>query len=388
MRFSLKREPMKTISVAFICIFLLLLCSCATEDSIRPQLPAHVTMNKEAGRGGHLIVTLRLENGEEVPFQVDTGAPITVFDKSLEPKLGKRLGTTTILMPGSDSQKSGIYRSPKLYLGDIPLATAGNALVYDLKRPMGILGMDCLRHYCLQLDFEAGQMRFLDHNQMDAAKLGKAFPLTFSGVGPQGKFVLPFIHQDSLIGATTNLLIDTGCNIDGLVEEGAIKGLAVILPECIWEGETCTNLIVAAVNHVNALGLSFLARHLVTFDFPKQTMYLKQTSGGPLAGDIMMEISDSEKRASAEYLEGLKKKGQLPGLSKDDQGAVYFESYFNSGSKSANFDFQKNDDLFIYHYTVGRASEDSPWKLQKAWQTDTNGHSVKEYSVPQDFQPR
>jgi hypothetical protein len=85
MRFSLKRESMKTISVAFICTCLLLLCSCATESSIRPQLPADVTMNKEAGRGGHLIVTLRLENGEEIPFQVDTGAPITVFDKSLEP---------------------------------------------------------------------------------------------------------------------------------------------------------------------------------------------------------------------------------------------------------------------------------------------------------------
>jgi len=86
-------------------------------------------MNKEAGRGGRLIVTLRLEDGEELPFQVDTGAPITVFDKSLEPKLGKRLGTTTIWMPGSDAQKSGIYRSPNLYLGDIPLVTAGSALV-------------------------------------------------------------------------------------------------------------------------------------------------------------------------------------------------------------------------------------------------------------------
>ena len=247
---------------------------------------------------------------------------------------------------------------------------------------MGILGMDCLRHYCIQLDFGAGKMRFLNHNQIDAGKLGKAFPLIFSGVGPQGKFVRPLVHQDGLIGESTDLLIDTGCNIDGLVEEGSIKGLAVILPECVWDGGTYTNLIVAAVDHTKALGLSFLARHLVTFDFPNRTMYLKQTSSGPLVGDILMEISDSEKRAPAEYLANLKKKNLLPGLSRDDQGAVYFESYFNPGSKSANFDFRKNDDLSVYHYTVARASAAGPWKLEKAWQTGTNGLLVREYPIP------
>jgi hypothetical protein len=29
------------------------------------------------------------------------------------------------------------------------------------------------------------------------------------------------------------------------------------------------------------MGLRFLARHLVTFNFPKRTMYLKQTRTGP-----------------------------------------------------------------------------------------------------------
>ena len=47
-------------------------------------------MNQDAGRGGILIVTLRLESGEKLPFIVDTGCQVTVFDKSLEGKLGKR----------------------------------------------------------------------------------------------------------------------------------------------------------------------------------------------------------------------------------------------------------------------------------------------------------
>jgi len=44
---------------------------------------------------GHIhgvFVTLRLADGEKLLFLLDTGRPNTVLDKSLEPKLGKRLG--------------------------------------------------------------------------------------------------------------------------------------------------------------------------------------------------------------------------------------------------------------------------------------------------------
>lgn len=63
------------------------------ENAVGSTLPAEVTINQEAGRGGWLIVTLRLEGGEELPFVVDTGTSGTFFDKSLERKLGKPLGT-------------------------------------------------------------------------------------------------------------------------------------------------------------------------------------------------------------------------------------------------------------------------------------------------------
>jgi hypothetical protein len=42
----------------------------------------------------------------------------------------------------------------------------------------------------------------------------------------------------------------------------------------------------------------------------------------------------------------------------------------------------KNDDSSIYNNTVSRASENSPWKLQKAWRTDQDGHTIEEYPVP------
>jgi hypothetical protein len=87
-------------------------------------------------------------------------------------------------------------------------------------------------------------------------------------------------------------LIDTGCHIDGLVnkaESGAVIGawlLSFLGCGCFhsgfWNGEKYSHIKVAPVDHVNVMGLRFLARHLVTLDFPNQKMYLKQISVAPL----------------------------------------------------------------------------------------------------------
>ena len=351
-------------------------------------------MNKEAGRGGMLFIALRLEDGEERPFMVDTGASGTIFDKSLEPKLGKRRGTVpTTGWEGTG--KANVYAAPKLYLGSTPLVIGNRIYTSDLKHPSGILGMDCLKHYCIQLDFAAGKMRFLKPDQVNAAELGKAYPLTFKGN-------LPFIHHVGLLGGSdTNLLIDMGCRTDGLAGKSVINGLAQFLPDCVWDGETYSNLAVAAVGHANVLGLNFFARHLVTLDFPKRMMYLKRTSVGPLVGDSSTKVGNDEIEAPVKFLKSLKENGQLSGLSKDDKAAIYLEAYsnfdsqsadsksvayvrayFNSRHKSATFGFWKNGDSSICHYTVVRTSKDSPWKLQRAWRTDQNDKMIEEFPVP------
>lgn len=263
-------------------------------DSVQPQIPDEVTINKDAGRGNFVFVTLRLESGEELPCMVDTGSPITVFDKALESKLGKRLKTGTMSM-GWTKQKCGVYAAPKIYLGNTPLMTSGNVLTYDFKQAerhdtwarhhapyLAILGMDCMKHYCIQIDFEAGKVRFLNPDHVDTTNLGNAFPLTFNGSH------IYLQHTGLLGGSNTNALIDTGANIDGQVETGVLKGHdweTVRLPECVWVGETYTNLSVQIHGHANMLGLKFLARHLVTFNFPKLIIYLKQTSVGPFADE-------------------------------------------------------------------------------------------------------
>src|ERR1035441_9793145 len=209
------------------------------------------------------------------------------------------------------------------HLGQFLADSFGDALSamihwYSGSRRQAAGGLDCLRHYCIQLDFEAGKMRFMDSARLNVEKLGRAFPITIAG----GR---PYICHPSLAGGTstnsladtntddgkdkgrelpvgrdlpvTYSLIDTGFDADGRVNKGAIKGHdsgRVRLPECVWDGQTYTNLVVGVGEQANLLGLRFLARHLVTLDFPRQTMYLKQTSAGPLAGERQKRQSNEQ----------------------------------------------------------------------------------------------
>ena len=396
---------------------LLLLCSCATSpdpSAFGPatELPADVTLNKDAARSSLIIVNVRLETGEELPFIVDTGAEGLLLDKSLGPKLGKRLRTWTVWHFGV-AQETSLYAAPTLYLGNTRLLTGRYAATADLKsmlppdldRPiLGILGIDCLQHYRIQLDFAANRMRFLDTNQVHPAELGQSFPLMPPGDNQRTRnFACPFIQHGGLIGDKGDyLMIDTGCNIDGFLESPlfqrevreptrastAINRTAAdpvgphgkaFFPQTVWHSATYTNLVVQELPMEGAglIGLRFLARHLVTFDFPNHTMYLKQTSVGPLAGDLFVKIMDDALRAPAEFLESLRTKGRLPGWSKGETPKLDCVYHPEGDPNTETFNFLKTGDPSIYHYTTHRASAGKPWQLQKAWRSDQTGRIVE-----------
>jgi hypothetical protein len=379
---------MNTIRYSFIVItsfWLGLLCSCATRDSIRPNLPAKTSFNRDAGRGGELFLTLRLENGEELLFLVDTGTPGVCLDKSLEPKLGKCYWIQWVHeFYGITRMK--LFRAQNLYLGHTQLQTGNWFSTADLKtlsnamargthnRPiMGILGMSCLKHYCIQLDFAASTMRFLDSDKLNTVDLGKAFPLSTIG----GKASI----RENLVGAKgPGSIIDTGCNFDGWLTpklfqqwtdqpKSGVNGEARS-PNGVLDGDSYPDIYLSKSGWgFNGIGLHFLGRHLVTFDFPTRTMYLKRTSVGPLV--------DEDSVAAVNFLRNLKLKGQLPGWSKNDQGRIYVETPLFSGTVDAI----KDGGQYTYHFAVVRASKEADWELQRAWQTDASGQIKAEYPI-------
>jgi hypothetical protein len=207
-------------------------------------------------------------------------------------------------------------------------------------------------------------------------------------------FYHPIIRQPSLLGGpVTDVLIDSGLRVDGGVDAELFQreivrrqggnavhgnGGRVWFAKCVWNGGTYTNLFLGGLglgllergDVKNLIGLGFLSRHLVTFDFPHRMMYLKQTRSGPLV---------DEKMAAAKALfDGLKTKGKLPGRSGNDIGAIYL----NEIPLQMEFDGCKNGDPSDYHYQFSRVTHESPWKLQKAWRTDQDGKTIEEFPVP------
>ncbi len=328
----------------FIITFaLLLLCSCTTAPhssviSSKRDLPGEASINKDAGRGNPIFVTLRLASGEEFPFEVDTGAEYTLLDTSLEPKLGRRVGSNTSSFLLGPRLSGGLYVTPPLYLGNTPLRSVWmerlhtnvvmtadlQGLASKLRHPlMGILGMDCLRYYCIQIDFQSAKLRFLNPAKLNTAGLGKVFALTYDAGGcPRAS------HGALLASKGGHAMVDTGYYPgDGALDLRLLKqarrqeseqtrtaqfrdiGLT-FFPGCVWGGRTYTNLLIGEGR--NLIGLRFLARHLVTLDFCNDKMYLRPTTSGPPAGDWYLNFRQAQDSATT-FLEHFLESGRLPG---------------------------------------------------------------------------
>lgn len=367
--------------------------SVAAENSIPPPRPPDVVMNEEAGRGGLLIVTVRTESGEDWPLVVDTGCAKTGFDPSLAPKLGPTNATETFWNFGV-GHIGALFAPPKLYLGGVLLRTSGtNVGTYDCSgisafvgRPiLGILGMDVLENYCVQLDFKARKIRFLDDERLKKERWGEAFSLNQLRDGC-------FYTEANLVGvAGRGTLIDSGSLHDGWLRPDLYEMWTNLsepprsgesrYPKGVLGNETYPELDLESLDEksissgdlhteYNGIGIQFLSIHLVTFDFPGRTMYLKRTT------------ETSEYTSAVRFLRSMKENGRLPGWSKDEgvlppQALLHFHY-----PDSATFDGPKpGDPSSTYHYVIVRASESSDWKLQKAWRTDSAGSTNAEYSV-------
>ncbi|HXC36208.1 MAG TPA: hypothetical protein VNV43_10060 [Candidatus Acidoferrales bacterium] len=394
----------------------LFLCSCVAPPSGPPlivplshipasKLPGSVVMNDDAGRGNWIFVTVRMQNGEALPCVLDTGAFSTLLDKSLEPKLGRRIDSGTLRVFGA-AHRMNQYDAPALYMGRTPLMMTGPYIFTDnLKslsnyagRPiLGMIGMDILAHYCVQFDFVANKVRFLNGPRSDKREWGAPYPLTDGGDGC-------FSISQNLTGtAGPASLIDAGCTYDGwLVPDlyrqwtnraaPPMKG-QVRFPRAILGGSVYTDVNLEGLRpklfssgdphlKLNGIGLTMMSRNLVTLDFPERTLYLKPICQGPFVDQAMRRRANSEALSAVHFLTNLARQGQLPGWSAADQpaqsaGAIQF--HFSYPHIVTVDDFRKKGDPSIYHYRVMRGSANGPWKLVKAWRSDSAGKLIEKY---------
>lgn len=400
------------------CLLLLASGGCASKPAPAFSLPPVTSFNWGAGCGDHLLVKLRIEDSEEGWFCLDTGSPVTVVSKSLEQKLGKPIGRQKIRFPWYPEGKSvaSKHNWPKLSLADTRLVSGRFVVVSDIinqgpkgGRYAGVLGMDCLQHYCIQLDFDKRTISFLDSDDLNTNDLGRAYPLAYShSAAPfrsdKPQYPFPFgmmwgnlFAKTEFFGRTQWYLVDTGDYADGSLDEArlkeggkrqpAIKSATMakdtllirntLVPVGSLGGNRYTNLLLRShqSSKENTLGLRLLARNLVTFDFPRQTMYLKQRHIGPL--DL---YSDGEQEAFRAFISATKRNGDLPGLVKDAKGTLIAELEHEPETFSFRTAGEQADDTTIYYRFGRNAARD--WVLLKAWRMDKNDKVIEEYSIP------
>lgn len=337
-----------------------------TSFSKGPEIPWDVPMNKAAGRWSPIIIPVRLENGEELPLMLTTGSGMTVLDKSLRGKVGGHRKDMVVSVPDG-TLVIPIHAAPKLRLGGAAIKLKEVAPIdrSALRMPaiaQGCLGVDFLREYCVQLDFQNSRIRFMKPGDKRPSEWGTMYPLTWvSGT--------PFIEGAGVGTNSAGTMVSTADYVDRCVPSAKSDGgdwSANVAPDWTWNGATYTNILVRTQGDVRILGLRFLSRHLVTLDFGSDRIFLKRITVGPPIADRLDEAE--------EFLKKEQQEDRLPGWRRFEDGDVYADPEIPS-----TLAVKKTRDASIFRYTLQNMKDG--WKVLKAWRTDEQDHFQEEYSV-------
>lgn len=306
---------------SFLVLFLAGGCEDQPEDTSNVPANQKVLAEFKIAKYGDPILLPVTFKEKEYLFMLDTGSSHTVFDTSFRHELGEVKSVKKGLTSGSPILAE-LFNAPKAFLGPLDLTESGDIACLDLnifksvlgKNVSGLIGMNFLRKYLVRIDFDKGTLSFLQPMEEQHPDWGIELTMEYDSLG------WPQITGLVLDDIEVDFVIDTGANsTGGLVgdifektlsenklktseilfatasgvirkREMRIKGLSVGLLNY-------TDIIFGEAN-ISHLGLSFLSRHTVTFDFPNSRIYLKKGEGftkydeTDMSGLHLLRISD------------------------------------------------------------------------------------------------
>jgi hypothetical protein len=274
--------------------------------------PGVLLSSKIATNGGFL--TLPVKVGDQWrAFIVDTGTAVTTFDAPLVKDLPKAdEAMRAMRVQRMKEVIPDLYVAPKMIVrgttageiefpGECAVASMDLSIVRASSRqPIdGILGMDFLVRYAVELDLAAGTLRLLDSTQLSVSKHDAILDIDMIDLRPCSHVALGDVKSLVLLdtGALATLYIernlfrhlaDHGQLNRWLLEEeeidGKKKGRFAALG---WLHELpigpfthyCLAVHAGDKDSANLLGLYYWRRYRCIFDFPKRHVYLDK---GPL----------------------------------------------------------------------------------------------------------
>lgn len=297
----MRKVILSRLSVVSFCI-LLLACKCAakpqksSEGFTKQKILAEFTI----ARGGDPILLPVKFQGKEHLFVLDTGCSYTVFDTSLRPELGNPIRTGGTILTLGATIPGQLFDAPKASLGHLNLQDCGQVTCADLKmlsavegqRISGLIGMNFLKKYVVQIDSDKGKLLFLKPRAGKNPQWGQTLEIEYHPVG------LPFISGIILNDIKVDFVIDTGANVTAalhyLIFKKIISEKKIRTSETLFAtaggtirmrearigsfsiGSFRYKDLIFGDGNSSYLGLAFFSRHLVTFDFPNNKLYLKK----------------------------------------------------------------------------------------------------------------
>jgi hypothetical protein len=238
--------------------------------------------------------------GRQYSFLLDTGAGVSVFDRTLSEPMGSLTWYVRPLLVNSEREVYTFDCPEGTFVGAKRLPLVGRGIFQDLSELRdavahdftGILGADFLRQYVVQIDFDAGRVSLL--RSCDRIR-GVPLPVKWTSRCPTVTVNLPAVGE-------TQFVVDTGCigfthgSLNNATFEKLrdAQKLSFVEPSRLMtingvvegrSGLLADPFSVGDVRHVrnfftegpgNALGIGFLSRHKVTLDFPKGVAILEK----------------------------------------------------------------------------------------------------------------
>jgi hypothetical protein len=270
-------------------------CRDKAQSTALPQILAEFPIAQE---GGRIFLPLKLK-GKEYTFLLDTGCSVILFDTSLREHLGEQKGTAEAVSYAGKVLTCQVFDAPEAFVGPLNILDCGDVHCLDLEvyrsdfnvAVDGIVGMNFLNNYVVQIDFDHSKVIFLKPIESAGSDWGTGLDMGFQKEAP-------YVVGKVLPGIEASFMLDTGCPSYNAVSTEVFERIQRSEPDACFEGTidstgVTTKCRVAVVSNVtfgpldyqnmyflehyfSILGMPFLSRHLVTFDFPNSRLYLKK----------------------------------------------------------------------------------------------------------------
>ena len=205
---------LKAVFVLSFCVLFLAPCHAVeTEGSSGERTEPNALAEFKIAKGGDPILLPVRFKGKEYSFILDTGFTATGFDTSFRQSLGKAKRKGRMLTPGGPAEVE-VFDAPDAYLGPFNLKDSREVTCVDLtmfslvggKTISGSIGMNFLRNYVIQIDFDKGMLSFLQPTRGKRPALGEELAIYYDSPG------LPRIVANMPDGIKVGFMIDTGLN--------------------------------------------------------------------------------------------------------------------------------------------------------------------------------